>query len=220
MTDEERLDVARHLAACMDCTEEYRAIRALEPWAQELQRDLQAPGQVPVTASEAFPRQVQPSEARDSHSDAAVRKRISTSNRTRAVLAAAAMIVIAVTSLVIWQSSESRGPGQSSERSGLSFRLTVDPPNKATVPQAPAMLSWSALEKTLAYRVVLYDFQSTPIWESSRLTTTSVALPEEVRGRLSRNQTYYWRVIAEDAIEQRQSELFQFTVTASPDNRN
>jgi hypothetical protein len=82
------------------------------------------------------------------------------------------------------------------------------------------MLSWSALEKTLAYRVVLYDFQSTPIWESSRLTTTSVALPEEVRGRLSRNQTYYWRVIAEDAIEQRQSELFQFTVTASPDNRN
>jgi hypothetical protein len=220
MTDEERLDVARHLVACMDCTEEYRAIRALEPWAQELQRDLQSPGRTSVAAGEPFPRPVEPAAALTPHPDAGFWKRISTGTRTRAIFAAAAMIVIAATSLVIWQSGTGREPGQSSERSGLSFRLTVDPPNKATVPRAPATLSWSALEKTLAYRVALYDYQSTPIWESSRLTTTSVALPEEVRSRLSRNQTYYWRVIAEDAIEQRQSELFQFTVTASPDNRD
>jgi hypothetical protein len=242
MSEEERRDVARHLVVCMDCTEEYRAARALEPWARELQRDLQAsqtasgaanpPALQPFQGEEVvegdskrlrFPRpasqELPDSETASSetfHPGGRPRRRIASQPGTRAILAVAAMLVIAATSIFIWQSSSPRDPGQSSQRSGLSFTLTVDPPNDATLVEPPASLSWSPLEHTLAYRVLLYDYQSTPIWESARLTTTSIVLPEEIRKRLSRNQTYYWRVIAEDAIEQRQSELFRFTLNAPP----
>src|SRR5262249_49379759 len=85
--------------------------------------------------------------------------------------------------------------------------------NKAAINDPPQRLAWSAIEGGLTYRVVLYDFQSTPIWESGRLRENSATLPESIRQVLLRNQPYYWRIIFEDKIEQRQSELFQFTIT-------
>ena len=36
LSQQERLNVARHLMSCIDCTEEYRAVRPLEDWAKNI----------------------------------------------------------------------------------------------------------------------------------------------------------------------------------------
>ena len=134
--------------------------------------------------------------------------------RYRAVAAIAAIVVlVAGSSLIVWQSKIHQEPPASNERAPISLGLNVEPPNKAAINQPPERLAWSAIEGGLTYRVVLYDFQSTPIWESGPLKESSATLPVAVRQLLLRNQPYYWRIIFEDKIEQRQSELFQFTIT-------
>jgi hypothetical protein len=133
----------------------------------------------------------------------------------RAIGALALVIIMAGGSLLIWQSMTTQREPSSGERSQVSFRLSVEPADGSSLSQVPEKLSWSPIERTITYRVVLYDFQSTPIWESARLRETAVELPDAVRRELAGGQRYYWRVIAEDAIEQRQSELFQFSLTGN-----
>ncbi|MEW6212190.1 MAG: hypothetical protein AB1631_27925 [Acidobacteriota bacterium] len=217
MTSEERRNVARHLITCIDCTEEYRALRSLETWAEDscvkLTSSVEADSVNALLTSPA--RADRGRLQRLGDSVAAFWQRLIWEPGARRVAAVAVMIVVAASSVVIWQSIKRKEPPASTERARVSPRLSVEPPNKATLNQPPEKLVWSAVEHAITYRVALYDFQSTPIWESAPLRETSVAIPESVRGRLLRNQPYYWRVFAEDAIDQRQSELFQFTLTAN-----
>ena len=221
MTEKERRNVARHLVNCMDCTEEYQAVRALERWAIESQRELMTPP-LSQPPDRTTGRLNWSGDSRES--ERAAGSRLARGNpiaafvglfwgpRMRPLAALTLLIAVAGGSFVVWRSITHREPPVSTERSGVSFKLTVEPPDNAILRDAPEVLSWSALEHALTYRVMLYDFQSTPIWESPRLTSTSVRLPDVIRQQLLGNQPYYWRVIAEDAIEQRQSELFQFTL--------
>jgi hypothetical protein len=200
ISNDERRKIANHLITCIDCTEDYRALLSLKPWAEEAQTALAPSTDHSVTTS-------RPDRVR-------FWQRLIWEPRYRAVAAIAAIVVIvAGSSLIVWQSKIHQEPPASSERAPISLGLNVEPPNKATINQPPETLSWAATEGGLTYRVVLYDFQSTPIWESGRLKEGSATLPEAIRQVLLRNQPYYWRIIFEDKIEQRQSQLFQFTIT-------
>lgn len=226
MRSEERREVARHLINCISCTEDYRTLRSLQPWADDAQAMLsQSPDSTPLTlirdANSNAPGSRRKGASSPADGSGLRRLRGSLYNfwqgliwerRSRAVAAVAAIVVVVGSSLIVWRAVNPQEATTSSERAAVSLRLSVEPPNKATITEPPSQLSWSALERTLAYRVVLYDFQSTPIWESARLKESSATLPDSVRQRLLRDQTYYWRVIAEDAIDQRQSDLFQFTI--------
>jgi hypothetical protein len=208
MSSEERRSVARHLVTCIDCTEQYQALRSLETWAEDARRVLSP-------SAEASPaRGGRGRLQRLGGSVAAFWQRLIWEPRARRVAAIAVMIVVAASSAVIWQSIRNKELPASTARARVSPRLSVDPPDRATISQPPEKLAWSDMEQAITYRVVLYDFQSTPIWESSSLREASAKLPESVRQQMLRNQPYYWRVFAEDAIDQRQSELFQFTLTA------
>ena len=221
ISSEERRALARHLITCADCTEEYRALRSLKTWAEESQQALAASARSSHRSDASPIRLVQPASRggitglqslRDSV--AAFLQRLIWQSHTRRLAAVALLVVVAGGSLIIWQSIRHNAPPISTERARVSIRLSVEPADRATISEAPEKLVWSSVEHAITYRVVLYDFQSTPIWESSRLRETSATLPESVRQRLQPGQPYYWRVIAEDAIDQRQSELFQFTLTA------
>lgn len=231
ISSEERRNIARHLITCIDCTEEYRALRSLEPLAEDAHAMLTASIEADPVRLLPFAEKVTRVSrwnglfASSAHSGriglqnlgdsvATFCRRLIWEPRARRVAAITVMILVAGSSLLIWQSIRHRDPPASTERARVSQRLSVDPPDRATISEPPEKLAWSAMGNAITYRVVLYDFQSTPIWESSRLRATSATLPESVRQRLARTQPYYWRVIAEDAIDQRQSELFQFSLTA------
>jgi hypothetical protein len=216
MSSEERRNIARHLITCIDCTEEYQALRSLETWAEDARIAL-APSVEADSAdssSSSASRSSRGGLQGFGHSVAAFWQRLVWETRARRLAAAGVMIILVASSVVIWQSIRHREPPVSTERARVSPRLSVEPPDKAILNQPPEKLAWSEMERAITYRVVLYDFQSTPVWESAPLRETSATLPESVRQQMLRNQPYYWRVIAEDAIDQRQSELFQFILTA------
>jgi hypothetical protein len=235
MTGDERRHLAHHLVNCMDCTEEYRAVRALEPWAVESQREIALQNDASGPAESIVPRLSSSSRGTTPASDQSFGSGESVragdgglfaalgrvfGRPMRPVAAAVLMLIVAGGAFVVWRSIANKQPAVSTERAGVALKLTVKPSNNAVLPAAPEELSWSALEHALTYRVQLYDFQSTPIWESPRLTGTSVMLAPEIRQQLLSDQPYYWRVIAEDAIETRQSELFQFTLAAPGANNH
>jgi hypothetical protein len=207
ISSEERRNVARHLITCIDCTQDYRTLRSLQPWAEDAKATLvRSADDLSPSASRGDRSLIQGLRG----SVAAFWQRLIWEPRARAVTAVVAIVVLAGSSLIIWQAIIHKEQPASSERAPVTLRLRVEPPDNAKLADPPQKLSWSALERALAYRVVLFDYQSTPIWESARLKETSATLPDSVRQQLLRNQPYYWRVIAEDPIDQRQSELFQF----------
>jgi len=64
------------------------------------------------------------------------------------------------------------------------------------------------------YEVALFDFESTPLWQSPRLAAPEVSLPESVRERLQSGGRFFWRVTTRKGIDRLLSGLHEFTVTA------
>jgi hypothetical protein len=176
--------VADHLVVCSDCAGEYRLIRSLETAERETPR---SPGR--VTWGSLF----------------------STPRRKAAALAAA-VLIIAGTSIALWQSL--RPAAEEGFRGSTRTALRVNPQDRAILASAPQEFSWSSIEAAEGYTVALYDYQSTPVWESQPTEATTVAIPEPVRARLEPGRPFYWRIISRHGIERRQSELFQFTIRA------
>ena len=127
-------------------------------------------------------------------------------------VAVAATIVVAV-GIPAWIALDDGG-----ERSP-AFRTVVRPADTAVTPsdrarleQAPNRLEWAARDGA-AYRVELYDAESSLIWRSERVETAAVELPQTVRDRIGPGELYYWRVFIELEGERIQSALHQFEIT-------
>jgi hypothetical protein len=121
--------------------------------------------------------------------------------------------VIAVSaSVIVWRSQQQVEPGQEGIRGAGSIAIEVQPPSRALLDEAPRELKWSTIESADTHQVSLFDFESTPIWESQPSAENSVVLPEPVRQRLVRGQPFYWRVTARRGVELLRSELFQFVI--------
>lgn len=202
LSQQERLEAAQHLSTCSDCTEEYRLIQALKPWAKEAEQ---------VTAL-GSPARLTEKPGGLAAKVRAVWQPLTSVYRWQVVTAALIVMVAAGASIILWQNLGLTEDAVSSERGGSSVPMKIDPLDRATLSAAPDRLAWSAVGAAESYQVSLYDFESTPIWESPRVSSTSVLLPQEVRQRLQPGQRYYWRVIAQSATERRQSELFQFVI--------
>jgi hypothetical protein len=135
---------------------------------------------------------------------------VSTPSRRAATAIAAVALVLAVSLIVREASAPVAVPSDSSR--GSSRAIKVVPPDQAVLDAPPRQLSWSALEPSESYRVALYDWQSTPIWESEPTEKTSIAIPDSIRQAFGRNRPVYWRIIARDGVEHYRSELFQFVI--------
>ncbi len=132
----------------------------------------------------------------------------------RYLAAAAALVLVAGLAFVVWQSSRTNLPPRPIDRSGQTSQIETTPSNRATLDAAPAALSWTAVDGATGYRVTIYDFESTPVWESPLVRTSTVDVPEEVRARLRPGTPVYWRVVATGDYDRQELGPFQFSVTA------
>jgi len=130
----------------------------------------------------------------------------------RTVAMAATIVLVAATALVAWRASRPSADPRPVDRSGQTSALRTEPPNRARLAAPPATLSWDAAEAGATYRVVLYDFESTPMWESPSLASPPAVLPDDVRDRLPRGKPVYWRVVVRSGVDQRELGPFQFVV--------
>jgi hypothetical protein len=174
--------VAAHLATCSSCADEYGLLRELRP-AIERAVGVESVAPAPPTAS-----------------------------AWRAFAAAASLVLVAGAAFVVWHMSRPEAPPAPVERSEQTATLETTPPNRARLAAPPDTLSWSEVASAERYRVRVYDFESTPVWESPPLSTTSVALPVEVRDALPRGKPVYWRVVAMSGVERSEFGPFHFTV--------
>jgi hypothetical protein len=117
-------------------------------------------------------------------------------------------------SVILWPGLNRVGPANENIRGGGALMIEVDPPDRASLNEAPQRLSWSAVENAGSYQVTLYDFESTPIWQSAPVRDTVVVIPESIRQSLRRDQPIYWRIGVERGIERIQSGLFRFEIRA------
>jgi hypothetical protein len=182
-TSRERQALADHLMRCSDCAEEYRIAADLKPWAAAASDEL-APAVEPRRWLDAF------------------------SWRHAAVATAA--LVLTVSGIALWQTMF---PTPSPDRGPASATLSVEPLDRAVLPSPPDFLVWSPVPGADSYQAIVYDFESTPLWESPSIADPRVRLPEAIRGALLPGRPYYWRVIVSSGIDRRASDLFQFTVT-------
>jgi hypothetical protein len=125
---------------------------------------------------------------------------------------AAAVVIVGLAVAVLVGDDPGRDLTESSERGAEAATVAVVPADGTSLSEAPTDLRWEGFEIAQSYRVVLYDFESTPIWESESVTDSSVALPQEIRAALLDGQVYYWRVISRIDTETRQSPLFRFVM--------
>jgi hypothetical protein len=182
---QEREAVADHLTGCADCANQYLALKELGSWVEE------------ATASRLPSAEVR---ARRFPAWAAV---------------AAAGLVLAGGLAIVVRTASRRAPALAQERGPLSPSDAVAPPDRTRLTVVPVELTWAPLAGAEAYEVTVYDFESTPLWQSPALGAPRASLPDSVRRRMSRGGVFYWRVTSRMGPERLLSRLHQFTVASS-----
>lgn len=136
-----------------------------------------------------------------------------TRKRSWLLAGAAAAALAAAVGLAVFELPE-RPPGEGAVRGTGAGELDTDPADGARLAAAPERLSWSpgeTREEEVTYRVVLYDAESVPLWQSEPTEERSVELPGPVREDLTPG-TYYWRIRAEAGFERSSSPLLRFEI--------
>ena len=118
-------------------------------------------------------------------------------------------------SFIVWRSSQLAAIPDDRDRSASAWTIDSVPSDRAVLASAPARLEWSSSTRAENYRVMLFDAESTVIWESPVLTTPFVDLPVDVRQRLPVGGPVFWRVVAVSGIDRRESSLHRFTISPS-----
>ena len=181
----ERTAFAEHLLVCPDCAVEYRLAKTLDEIESE--------------TSESRP----------------VAPRMGTRITRRLAWAVAAALAVAIGLTATWLRSRGAEPVAPEERGAAESTAAVAPPDGSTLREAPAELTWTAVEAAEQYRVVLYDVESAPIWEATALRRPEAPLPDAVRIRLAGGGDFYWRVETRRRGERLSSRLYRFSVRRS-----
>lgn len=186
ITAEEREALAEHVVGCIRCSQAYALLA-------ELHED--ARGQ--LSAEER--RRIDP--------------RAPAGAPSWRIAAAAAVLVLGIgVGYLAWRGWSPGRPGIVAERGAAEADLQVEPADGATLAVSPERLTWPSQEGAESYKVVLFDFESSQIWESPPVHETSVILPDAVRTRLERGRRHYWRVFGLVGVERRESPLYGFTL--------
>jgi hypothetical protein len=124
--------------------------------------------------------------------------------------AAAAVLIVAVGAGWLLRDAGAPHPAAPTMRGSEALTEAVEPTDRARLTEAPTRLHWTTKDSPASYRVVLYDRESTPIWESDWVTGGSVSLPVDVQLQLRPGDSYLWRVFSRVGIEERQSPVYRF----------
>lgn len=188
----EREAVAGHLSSCSACADELRLLAELRPVVEGATGAAPSPDR--AVAGSFWAR---------------------LPSAWRASAAAALVVAVAAVALVAVQTSRSPTTTPPIERGDPARSTATAPPNRAELAEPPVELSWTALAGATGYRVTLYDFESTPIWQSPPLRDARAVLPDEVRERLPRGKPIFWRVAVTRGVERQEIGPFQFVIAGS-----
>ena len=186
----EREAVAAHLAGCSACAEEYRLLAELRPVVERATGAVPSPGRA---AADSFWTRL--------------------SLAWRAAAAVVLVAAVATVALVAFRSSRAPAPPPT-ERGDATSAVATVPANRAELDAPPAELSWTAVPGATSYRVTLYDFESTPLWQSPPLADARAPIPVEVRARLPRGKLVFWRVAVTRGVDRQELGPFQFLLPA------
>src|SRR5262245_1795376 len=165
----ERETFAAHLLDCPDCAAEYRLAGPLEDFAKEAAEGARR-GETQSTGTRA------PS--------------------PRFAWALAATIAAAAIEIsTAWYLARGGKTAEAPvERGAPAATSAVVPPDGSVLADPPEKLAWEQAEGADGYRVVLYDAESTPVWDASSSRESRVRIPDEVRERLRKGGSFYWKV--------------------------
>jgi hypothetical protein len=180
----EREEFVDHLVSCADCAEEYRVMPEVQSWALEAGAR-KDPGA--ARGRPGFPLWI----------------------------SAVAAAVLAAAGLALWLRpfSPSRATPAAVERGPVLPASAVGPPDRAFLRAPPPRLAWAPVAGAEGYEVALFDFESTPLWQSPLLGEPEVSLPDAVRERLQSGGRFFWRVTTHKGIDRVLSGLHEFTVS-------
>jgi hypothetical protein len=135
----------------------------------------------------------------------------SSSRRWRRTLALAAAISLVAVGLwvTVW-----KAPGRDrvpAPRGPAAASAATEPPDLAVLAEPPRSFRWAAEDGVESFRVVLYDRESTPIWESPDLVEPALDLPAAVRDAMVPGR-YYWHVVRYRGVEEERSALHRFSI--------
>ena len=130
--------------------------------------------------------------------------------RWRIAVAAAVVIFVAGLPVLLRRNGPSPGATPSFPRGQAAAAGAIEPTDRSTLSAAPARLRWPKETGADGYQVVLYDLESTPIWESPVVVAAEVEIPASVRTALRVGSDYYWRVTTIAGIDRRSSPLHRF----------
>jgi len=127
-------------------------------------------------------------------------------------LALAAVVIVAISALLTMYYLRHQPPAEiyrgGREATDVQARYPLGQINTP-----PDTLSWESVPGARAYRVSLYNSTMERIWQSQRVTGTSVELPDDVIEGLSPGQRYFWQVVVNlDRGKVTKSRLFEFTL--------
>ena len=125
--------------------------------------------------------------------------------------AAAAVFVLLALSVVVLRQPRRESPALL-ERGPAPATSAVEPADGSTLTEPPAKLSWAPVDGADGYRVVVYDAESTPLWQAGQLAEAQAALPEELRERLRGGGDFSWRVETRRRGEHLSSVLHRFSL--------
>lgn len=177
---EESRRVAAHLATCADCAEEHEAARGMEPWAKRAAETIRPPASRVVPFPSRF---------------------------WRPAAVAASLVLVAA---IGWRVVLERPDSPPVDRGSSIATANASPPDGATLTEPPRRLAWKDGGPAEAHQILLLDAEATPLWEGPRTPEPGVEVPADVRGRLQAGETYYWRGVAFQGLDRRESPLFRF----------
>jgi hypothetical protein len=130
--------------------------------------------------------------------------------RWRIAVAAAAVVSVVGIPILLRRAGPSAPATPSFPRGQAEATGAIEPPDRATLPIAPAVLRWPKEAGADGYQAVLYDAEATPFWESPVVVEPEVEIPASVRAALRAGSHYYWRTTTIAGIDRRSSPLRRF----------
>ncbi len=167
----ERAEIVGHAANCAACAEALKGLLALSAGTEEAAAKLAA----------------RPSRLGAGKSERARSVRFRPFLKPAVVTAA----VLVVAALAVWIP---RFTNRSAVRGGTAKRIVLVSPLKKAPAGNVLEFKWRGADEADGYTVELFDKSFRSLWRSGRVTGDEIRLPDDVRGRLTPGETYYWTV--------------------------
>ncbi len=186
----EKFELLRHILMCPECGTDFEAVRAVWKRSGDILKTIEQDGPLPVDAAPRL-KALAGDEIKKLMSLRRTGKR--SAFGPRYILGGAAGVLLIVVAALLLRNPFSRYGLQERTSSGRDF-IVFEPWDVTR--QRPLVFRWKSFAQVDHYELEILDPGLTTVFSQGGITSSSYSLPEEVRGRLQKRQTYFWKVTA------------------------